>query len=114
MRMIIKPKFDDRNHDSMVNEYCSRFRARAAITPRSFERLYTDVNEIILAGESEPLKSVLQLLYERSGIHERAQPTTTPRRIQDVVVVPVVISFVDGAPMRMWSDDPSAAPPEQE
>lgn len=113
MRMIIKPKFDHRNHDSIVNEYCSRFRARMAITPQSFDRLYTENNEVIMVAENEPLESVLQFLHESSEIHETAPAKATPRRIQDVVVVPVLISYIDGAPMRMWSDDPSADPPEQ-
>lgn len=111
MRMIMKAKFDNRNHDAMVNEYCSRFRARVAVTPESFDRLYSESNEVVMAGENETAESVLQYLYERSEAQETAPAKTAPLRIQDVVVVPVLISYIDGEPLRMWSDVPSAEPP---
>ncbi|MFP5234606.1 MAG: hypothetical protein ACLGSD_01780 [Acidobacteriota bacterium] len=108
MRTIIRTNFDNRSHNRIVAEYCSEYKARVPIAPRSFERLYTDSNEVVIVDENEPQENVLEYLFERSDIR-----STVPRRIQYVVVVPVLVSYADGEPVRMWGDDSSAEPPHR-
>jgi len=97
----------------VVDEYCSRFREKVAIAPQSFERLYSDDNEVVIVGEHEPPESVLNYLYESSEMHRADASNAVPRRVQYVVVVPVIISYAGGEAMRMWSDGPSAEPPQR-
>ena len=106
MRTIIRTNFDKRSHNRIVAEYCSEYAARAPIAPRSFERLYTESNEVFIVDDNQAQEHLLESLYERADIRG-----TAPRSIQYVVVVPVLLSYAEGEPMRMWSDDPSAEPP---
>lgn len=113
MRITIRPKFDHRNHETLVDEYCSWFRGKNAIAPQSFERLYTDDNEVVMVGEHESPESVLDYLSESSEMQRAAASNAAPRRVEYVVVVPVIISYAGGQAIRMWSDGPSAEPPQR-
>lgn len=117
MRTIIRTNFDNRNHDSIVEDYCSEFRGKVAIAPKSFERLYVESDEVIFEGEDETPESLMDDLRESSGYYETlpaCSSHTTPRKIQYVVVVPVLISYrADGEATRMWDEGPSAEPPHR-
>lgn len=117
MRTIIRTSFNNRTHDSIVEEYCSRFRAKVAIAPQSFERLYAETDEVIFEGEDETPESRMDSLHENSEDYEAlpaCSSNTKPRKIQYVVVVPVLISFrADGEATRMWDEGPSAEPPHR-